>query len=137
MKLWAFILNIALIASIPVVAMGQNCSTLSKANNMVPDQFCSPVQVNWDVTYVGVNNAGTLVQIQFDWDDGSSEIVAATETVAGTFTANASHTYVSQDDRCNYHPLATLIVNGVLCTSSEQEQIVTMGRHLIVYSGFM
>ena len=34
--------------------------------------------------------------------------------------------YVSQDDRCNHHPLATLVVNGVVCTSSEQEQIVTI-----------
>ena len=126
MNLWAFIGNIVLLVSIPSLAIGQNCSTLSKANNMVPDQFCSPVQVNWDVTYVGVNNAGTLVEIFYDWDDGSTETISATETVAGTFTANASHTYVSQDDRCNYHPLATLIVNGVLCTSSEQEQIVTI-----------
>jgi len=126
MKLWAFLRNIALLAALPTMAFGQNCATLSKANNMVPDQFCSPVQVNWDVTYVGVNNAGTLVQILFEWDDGSSETLTATESVAGTYTANVSHTYVSQDDRCNYHPLATLIVNGVLCTSSEQEQIVTI-----------
>jgi len=52
--------------------------------------------------------------------------MVATETVAGTFTAVAGQTYVSLDDRCNYHPLATLIVNGVVCTSSEQEQIVTI-----------
>ncbi len=126
MDLWALIRNIALLVSLPSLAIGQNCATLSKANNMVPDQFCSPVQVNWDVSYVGVNNAGTLVQIRYDWDDGSSETITATETVAGTFTAQGGHTYISQDDRCNYHPLATLIVNGVICTSSEQEQIVTI-----------
>ncbi len=122
----AILLYVTLLLSIPFLGLGQNCSTLSKANNMIPDKFCSPVQVQWEVTYVGVNNAGTTVEILYVWDDGSSETVTATETVAGTFTANASHTYVSQDDRCNHHPLATLVVNGVVCTSSEQEQIVTI-----------
>ena len=120
------LLSITLLLSIPFLGMGQNCATLSKANNMIPDKLCSPVQVQWDVSYVGVNNAGTVVEILYDWDDGSTETVVATETVAGTFTANATHTYVSQDDRCNHHPLATLVVNGVVCTSSEQEQIVTI-----------
>jgi PKD repeat protein len=120
------LLHIILLLSLPFLGRGQNCTTLSKANNMIPDKLCSPVSVQWDVTYTGVNNAGTIVEILYDWDDGSTETLVATETVAGTFTANASHTYVSQDDRCNHHPLATLVVNGVVCTSSEQEQIVTI-----------
>lgn len=120
------LLYITLLLAIPFLGQGQNCTTLSKANNMIPDKLCSPVQVQWDVTYVGVNNAGTLVEILYVWDDGSTETVPAIETVAGTFTANATHTYVSQDDRCNHHPRATLVVNGVVCTSSEQEQIVTI-----------
>jgi len=62
--------HIALLLMMAFQGFGQNCSTLSKANNMVPDQFCSPVQVNWDVTYVGVNHGGTAVEILYDWDDG-------------------------------------------------------------------
>jgi PKD repeat protein len=126
MKKRAILLYIALLSMIPFMGKAQNCSTFSKANSIVPDKLCSPVQVVWDVTYVGVNNAGTLVEIRYVWDDGSSETVPAIESVAGTFTASASHTYVSQDDRCNHHPLATLVVNGELCTSSSQEQIVTI-----------
>jgi len=122
----AFLLYITLLLAIPFLGYGQNCAILAKANNMIPDKLCSPVSVQWDVTYVGVNNAGTVVEILYDWDDGSTETLVATETVAGTFTATANHTYVSMDDRCNHHPLATLVVNGVVCTSSEQEQIVTI-----------
>jgi hypothetical protein len=122
----AFLLFMTLLLTIPFLGYGQNCAILAKANNMIPDKLCSPVSVQWDVTYVGVNNAGTVVEILYDWDDGSTETIVATETVAGTFTATANHTYVSMDDRCNHHPLATLVVNGVVCTSSEQEQIVTI-----------
>ena len=104
----------------------QNCTILNKGNNMIRDRLCSPINVNWEVFYIGVNNAGTPVQIHFDWDDGSSETIAATEGPVGTFTAVSNHTYTSQDDRCNYHPVATLIVNGVMCQSSSQEQIVTI-----------
>ncbi|MCK5134989.1 MAG: PKD domain-containing protein [Bacteroidales bacterium] len=111
---------------LPFNAAGQSCAILSKANSIVPDQFCSPVEVDWDVTYVGVNNAGTTVEIHYDWDDGSEETITATESPAGTFATTATHTYTSQDDRCNYHPIATLIVDGVTCTSSSQEQIVTI-----------
>ena len=101
---------------------------MSKANDILPDRLCSPVEVEWEVTYRGVNDAGTTVEIFYDWDDGSSETVAATEIDAGTSTwqATTNHTYTSDDDQCNYHPEATLVVNGVLCTSSSQEQIVTV-----------
>jgi len=126
MKKKALLLIITLLLSLPFMGLGQNCAILSKANNMIPDKLCSPVSVQWDVTYTGVTNAGTVVEILYDWDDGSTETIVATETVAGTFTATANHTYVSMDDRCNHHPLATLVVNGVVCTSSEQEQIVTI-----------
>lgn len=126
MKSRAALLYIILLSLIPVVGSGQSCAILSKANNMVPDQLCSPVTVSWDVTYVGVNNAGTTVEIHYDWDDGSEETVVAAEGPAGTFNASANHVYTSQDDRCNHHPVATLVVNGVMCTSSSQEQIVTI-----------
>lgn len=105
---------------------GQDCRLLSKANNIVPDKFCSPVTVNWHVSYTGVNDAGTPVSIRYDWDNGTSVTVPAFEAGPGIFEANASTTYTSRGDVCNYHPTSTLIVNGVLCTSSSQEQIVTV-----------
>jgi len=105
---------------------GQDCNILSKANIIVPDRLCSPLSVNWKVTYTGVNNAGTLVQIRYDWDDGSTDTENAVSSGAGVYQSTLIHTYTSTGDKCNYRPKATLIVNGVLCSSSTQEQIVTV-----------
>ena len=127
MKKGAVLLYIILLSFLSLKGYGQGCnSILSKANTIIPDQFCSPVQVNWEVTYVEAINGWTNVQIRFDWDDGSSETVSATEGPASSFTADANHTYTSKDDKCNYHPVATLIVNGDVCESSRQEQVVTI-----------
>jgi len=105
---------------------GQNCSIFSKANNITPDKLCSPVTVVWDVSYTGVNDAGAPVSIRYDWNNGIVVTVPAIETGPGVFQATATNTYTSQGNICNYHPQATLIVDGVLCTSSSQEQIVTV-----------
>ncbi len=121
--------HICVLLLIPIFGNGQDCFIRSKANDIDPDQLCSPVDVlSWEVSYVDVNDAGTLVQIFFDWDDGSTQTLVATEIdpVESEWVAIASHTYISIDDRCNYHPVATLMVDGVLCTSSSQEQIVTI-----------
>ncbi len=105
---------------------GQNCNLLSKANNIVPDKFCSPVTANWQVSYTGVNNAGTPVSIRYDWGNGRVVTVPAINVGPGIFEATATNTYTSAGDICNYHPQSTLIVNGVVCSSSTQEQIVTV-----------
>jgi PKD repeat protein len=123
MKVCFFSFLLILVSS---VISGQDCRLLSKANNIIPDKFCSPVTVNWQVSYTGVNNAGTPVSIRYDWDNGTSQIVPATQTAPGVFQATANNTYTSSGNVCNYHPQSTLIVNGVVCTSSSQEQIVTV-----------
>ena len=105
---------------------GQTCTIISKANNITPDKLCSPVTVSWTVSYTGVNNAGTPVEIRLDWDNGSVVTIPAIQSGPGVFSATASNTYTSAGRICNYHPKATLIVNGTLCTSSTQEQIVTV-----------
>jgi PKD repeat protein len=110
---------------LPILS-GQDCSIISKANNILPDKLCSPVTAVWQVSYTGVNNAGTAVQIRFEWDDGASQTVNAVAVAAGSFQARASHTYLSNGNKCNYQPKATLVVNGVVCTSSTQQQIVTV-----------
>ncbi len=111
---------------ISAVSTGQDCRLLSKANNILPDKLCSPVSVNWQVSYTGVNNAGTPVSIRYDWDNGTTNIVPATQISPGVFQTTASTIYTSSGNVCNYHPQSTLIVNGVVCTSSSQEQIVTV-----------
>ena len=106
--------------------LGQDCNILSKANLIVPDKLCSPLSVNWKVSYTGVNNAGTSVQIRYDWDDGTIDTETAVSTGPGVFQVTANHNYLSTGEKCNYRPKATLVVNGDRCSSSTQEQIVTV-----------
>jgi PKD repeat protein len=105
---------------------GQNCSILSKANNITPNKLCSPVTATWNVSYTGVTDAGTQVSIRYDWDNGTVVTVPAIRVGPGIFQATAVNTYTSRGNVCNYHPQATLIVNGTVCTSSSQNQIVTV-----------
>lgn len=104
----------------------QNCTILSKANNITPDKLCAPVTATWEITYTGVNDAGTPVDIRIDWDNGTVVTVPATRIGPGIFRAIATNVYTSAGNVCNYNPKATLVVNSVLCTSSSQEQIVTV-----------
>lgn len=107
----------------------QDCNITSRANDILPDQLCAPVNLDWEVTYRGVNNNGTTVEIQFDWDDGNPvETVTATETDPATdeFSVTVSHTYPQGGQKCNYNPTATLVVDGMVCTSSRQVQNVTV-----------
>jgi PKD repeat protein len=120
-----WILNIIAIL-LTINTYGQNCSIFSKANNITPDKLCSPVTATWTVSYTGVNDDGYPVEIRFDWNNGTIETIPAIETAPGVFEATAIVTYTSAGSICNYHPQATLVVNGVICTSSSQEQIVTV-----------
>ena len=104
----------------------QSCSILAKANIMTPDKLCSPVSASWNVSYTGINDGGTPVEINYDWDDGTINRIGAISPGPGIFQATLSHTYTSAGDVCNYHPQATLVVNGVFCSSSSQQQIVTV-----------
>lgn len=120
------ILFLILLLLISINIFSQSCNIISKANNIMPDKLCSPVTATWNVSYTGVNNAGSLVQIRYDWDNGVVQTVPAVQTAPGEFYAISSNIYTSAGNVCNYHPRATLVVNGVLCTSSTQEQIVTV-----------
>jgi PKD repeat protein len=123
MKNWLLFASLVLITT---VLPAQNCTIISKANNITPDKLCSPVTVSWNVSYTGVTNAGTPVSIRYDWNNGVVVTVPAIQTGPGIFSATATNVYTSAGNVCNYHPQATLVVNGVVCTSSTQEQIVTV-----------
>jgi PKD repeat protein len=111
---------------VPIFTNAQDCTITAKANNIVPDKLCSPVTISWNVSYTGVNDGGSLVQIQFEWDDGTVEKMPAINGGGALFHVTASHTYSSNGNKCNYLPKSSLIVNGVLCSSSTQQQIVTV-----------
>ena len=124
----AWLLCIVALLALPINGAGQSCNFIlfSKGNNILPDRLCSPVTVNWEVHYVGIEPLNADVEIHYNWDDGSSETVSTIKGPDSTFTAIVSHTYFSDDEKCNYHPVATLVINDVACTSSSQEQIVTI-----------
>jgi PKD repeat protein len=123
MKRWILYIVVLLLS---LQVFGQNCSILSKANNITPDKLCSPVTATWTVSYTGVNDDGYPVSIRFDWNNGNVLTVPAVQISPGVFEATSINTYTSAGNICNYHPQATLVVNGVICTSSSQEQIVTV-----------
>ncbi len=107
----------------------QNCVIISKGNFMDPKTLCAPVDVEWDVLYTGVNNGGAPVEIFIDWDDGTVDLVPAILTNAGTrewSVTDVPHTYPQGGSQCTYNPEAFLVINGVICTSTGQEQIVTV-----------
>lgn len=124
--MYKIIFCLFLLFSTTFLINGQDCSILSKANNISPDRLCSPVTATWNVSYTGVNNAGTLVQIRYDWNNGTIITIPAIQIGPGIFEATAANTYTANGTLCNYRPTATLIVNGVLCSSSSQQQIVTV-----------
>ncbi len=112
-----------------LTSTAQDCNITSKANDMLPDKLCAPVTVTWEVTYRGVNDGGTPVEIAFNWDDGNPiQIVPATNTnpILKEWKATVIHVYPKGGPRCNYRPEAMLRVNNVLCTSSIQQQNVTV-----------
>jgi len=111
-----------------VVAVGQDCSIISKANDIHPDRLCAPVNVSWKIIYRGVNDGGTGdVKILFDWDDGSAtELIPAINDSLHVWSVTHTHVYPSGGDKCNYHPTVFLVVAGSSCSSSIQEQIVTV-----------
>ncbi|TLX74914.1 PKD domain-containing protein [Labilibacter sediminis] len=115
----------------------QSCTYTGKDNGISQSSLCAPVTAYWTVIYKDVLHGGTFnVQIQFDWDDGSSLIVEdAVLTVVyddelkrnvDYWTVKTNHIYPDNGDQCNYNPRANLIVNNQLCTSSTQEQIITV-----------
>jgi hypothetical protein len=92
------VLSYILFISLSANLFSQNCSILTKANNITPDKLCSPVSVSWIVTYTGVNNGGTPVQISYGWDDGTIQTIGANNTAQGIFQATLSHVFTSAGD---------------------------------------
>ena len=127
--LYLFFSCIGVMLAITGSLSAQNCVIISKGNFMDPKTLCAPVDVEWDVLYTGVNNGGGPVEIFIDWDDGTTDLIPAVLSNAATneySVINAPHTYPQGGSQCTYHPETFLVVNGVICSSTAQEQIVTV-----------
>lgn len=106
----------------------QNCDISGKGNFMSQDKLCAPVTATWEVRYQGVNDGGTgNVEILIDWGDGSPiESFPANNYAPGDWMITEGHVYPEDGDQCNYPTQAWLKVDGQLCTSQVQEQLVTV-----------
>ena len=126
--LYKILPTVVLLVLFPFISFSQSCTITSKANDIIPDKLCAPVTVSWEVVYRGVDDGGTSVEIVFDWDDGTVETIPATNTDPSTqeWSVTATHVYPQGGNQCVYYPEATLQVNGVLCSSSSQQQMVTV-----------
>jgi len=125
MKARAWLLTLLLLL-IPFSGIGQACYSLDEISIFQKDRSCSPVQVvSWEVGYTEVNT-GSVISIRIDWDDGIIEIWPTIQNPVGTYKTIATHQYVSIDEKCNYNPVANLVVDGVTCTSSPVRVGVTV-----------
>jgi gliding motility-associated-like protein len=125
---WCFLI-VFFILGVIQKGSAQNCDVLSKANDLIPDKFCAPVGVEWEVTYRGVQ--GNNIQFRYEWDYMDNgvpviDIVDVPEVEPGVYTYSLAHTYPQGMDQCTYKPRVYLVVGGVVCTSSVMEQIVTV-----------
>lgn len=112
------------------------CSSIRQQRNITfnTDKDCAPVTVtDFTITYF-FNTPQTPgdVTIQFEWNDPANNVdqytlgdasfsVDASNT---EFTAVGTFTYPENDD-CVFEPESSVIVDGTLCETSRQVQIVT------------
>ncbi len=96
------------------------------------DQDCAPVTVTqYAITYYfNVVQNPNDIEIIYEWNDPANTvdiINLSTGLLAGagntSFTANSTFTYFNNNGQCSIRPTASIIINGVLCTSSSQTQL--------------
>ena len=114
----------------------QECNVLSKANDITPDKYCAPVKVSWKISYRGVMNVTNHSDISYDvdWGDGTIENIPFGNTpgtvrhVGGNdYEAIITHIFAQGlNGTCNYRPRVWLRIGTHQCTSTVQEQNVTV-----------
>ena len=95
------------------------------------DQDCAPVEVTqFSITYYfNVPQDPATIQIMYEWNDPDGTITIVDQgsgLIAGggntSFTANAGLTYFDNDGGCSIRPTAYIVIDGVVCFSSAQQQ---------------
>ncbi|GET30721.1 PKD domain-containing protein [Prolixibacter sp. SD074] len=128
-----FLLLISLMLFGSTSANAQVCDLIfEKGSNIKVNGICAPVDVYaFDAKYTVVSISGaSSFQVEFDWGDGTVDLVDATVDTSGSFpviSATDNYSYPSQvNGSCTYNASSTLIVDGVRCTDSMVPQIVTV-----------
>ena len=128
-----FLLLISLVLFGSNSANAQVCDLIfQKGSNIQVNGICAPVNVYaFDAQYTlfSINGASSF-QVEFDWGDGTVDLVNATIDNSGPYPvvkATDSHNYPSQvNGSCTYNASSTLIIDGQRCNDSKVPQIVTV-----------
>ncbi|MEQ8470985.1 MAG: PKD domain-containing protein [Marinoscillum sp.] len=112
------------------------CSSIRQQRNITfnTDKDCAPVTVtDFTITYFfNTPQNPSDVSIQFEWNDPGNNVdvysvgdAAFTADVTNTeFTAVGTFTY-PENDECVFQPVSSFVVDGTVCETSRQVQIVT------------
>lgn len=96
------------------------------------DQDCAPVTVTqFRITYYfNVPQDPATIAIMYDWNDPAATVTLVDQSnglIAGagntSFTANATLTYFDNNGQCSILPTAYIVIDGVVCPSSAQQQV--------------
>src|SRR5688572_15981450 len=95
------------------------------------DQDCAPVTVtNFSITYYfNIPQDPATIEIMYEWNDPNGTITLIDQgnglVIDGTstsFSAASSLTYFDNDNQCSILPTAYIVIDGVVCFSSAQQQ---------------
>ncbi len=97
--------------------------------NIESSGICAPLNViSFDVSWNRIPLTVATVEIEFDWGDGSVDILPANFISSNAFGARwgtfGTHIYDNNDDQCIYEAVATLILDGVRCDDNAIESSI-------------
>ncbi|MBX7124941.1 MAG: PKD domain-containing protein [Cyclobacteriaceae bacterium] len=115
------------------LSLQAQCDALSSRRDIffTPTFGCAPTTVNrFEITYYfNLPQDPATIQIRYEWNDPGNNVTiikAGSGLVAGagntSFSANATFTYNTNNGQCSIRPTVSVVVNGVVCTTSTQLQ---------------
>lgn len=131
-----FLIPILMLSATALV--NAQCNTLRPQINISfnTDQDCAPVTVTqFTITYFfNASQNPADIEIRYEWNDPANTVTTVdlgTGLIVGnlgtgpnsSFTANATFTYFDNNGQCSIRPTASLLINGVLCPSSQETQL--------------
>jgi len=100
---------------------------INAGQDFVVNESCTPVPVYYEVWYRNLPNPANMnytLQIRIDWDDGNIEEVTLSaldyDSGKSVWTKSFNYLYVAGGPKCYYKPVSNLVINGKICSVTEQ-----------------
>jgi len=102
---------------------------LGLGSNKFPDRLCSPVNadVEYTIRFANALPAGNTYIVTFRWGDGSPSSNVTLTPGSLNYTVTQNHTFPADSD-CEYQVVIAIRVNGTLCNTTLQNQIISTWR---------